>query len=93
MTNTDHGVKYYSEFHKVQFYRLYCSTSSYMEDVDIANYVDDSTPCNTDKNNEFVVNGLEQSLSILFNDNYMKVNADKNHLLVSKNVRATAKEK
>ena len=43
---------------------------------------------------EFVVNNLEYPLSILFkwlNDNYMKVNTGKSHLLVSGNVRATAK--
>ena len=56
--------------------------------------VDDSTPYNADKNIEFIVNNLEHSSSILFkwlNDNYMKVNTDKSHLLVSGNVRATAK--
>ena len=66
----------------------------FLEDFDIANYTDGSTPCNADKNIEFVVNNLEQSSSILFkwlNDNYMKVNTDKSHLLVSGNVRATAK--
>ena len=43
---------------------------------------------------EFVVNNLEHSPSILFkwlNDNYMKVNTGKSHLLISGNVRATAK--
>ena len=42
---------------------------------------------------EFVVNNLEYPPSILFkwlNDNYMKVNTGKIHLLVSGNVRATA---
>ena len=43
---------------------------------------------------EFVVNNLEYPPSILFkwlNDNYMKVNTGKSHLLVSANVRATGK--
>ena len=54
-----------------------------------------STPYNADKNLEFAVNNLEHSSSILFNkwlnDNYMKVNSGISHLLVSGNVRATAK--
>ena len=47
-----------------------------------------------DKNVEFVVNNLEHSPSILFkwlNRNYMKVNISKSNLLISGNVRATAK--
>ena len=52
----------------------------FLEDFDIASYADDSTPYNVDKIIEFIVNDLEQSLSILFtwlNDNYMKVNTGK----------------
>ena len=90
MANIDRGVKYYLEFHKVQFYGLFCSTSSYdmfyfLKDFDIANYADDSTPFNVDKNIEFVVNNLQQSSSILFewlSDNYKKIRTDKSHLLV-----------
>ena len=66
----------------------------FIEDFDIANYADDSTPHNAGKSVEFVVNNLEHSSSILFkwlNDNYMKVNTGKSHLLVSANVRATGK--
>ena len=66
----------------------------FLEDFDIANYAYDSTAYNVDKNIEFVVNNLEHSSSVLFkwlNDNYMKVNTGKSHLLVSGNVRATAK--
>ena len=66
----------------------------FLEDFDIVNDADDCTPYNADENIGFVVNNLEQLSSILFkwlNDNYMKVNTDKSHLLVSRNVRATAK--
>ena len=48
----------------------------FLEDYDIANYADDSTPYNDDKNVESVVNNLEHSSSILFkwlNDNYMSL--------------------
>ena len=64
----------------------------FLEDFNIVNYAEDSNPYNVDKNVEFV-NNLHLS-SILFrwlNDNYMKVNTGKSHLLVSGNVRATAK--
>ena len=66
----------------------------FLEDYDIVNYADDSTPYNADKNVESVVNNLEHSSSILFkwlNNNHMKVNTGKSHLLVSGNVRSKAK--
>ena len=66
----------------------------FLEDFDIANHADDSTSYTADKNIEFVVNNLEHSASILFKwltENYMKVNTGKSYLLVSGNVRATAK--
>ena len=47
----------------------------FLEDFDVANYAEF----------EFVVNNLEHSLPILFkwlNDNYMKLNSGKSHLLV-----------
>ena len=65
----------------------------FLEDFDIANYADDSTPYCAGKSTEFVVNNLEQSSTILFewlNNNYMKVNTGKSHLLLSGNSRATA---
>ena len=71
-----------------------CDMFYFLEDYDIANYADDSTPCNADKNVESVVINLKYSSSILFkwlNDNYMKMNTCKSHLLVSGNVRSKAK--
>ena len=76
------------------FNTFICDIFYFLEDFDIVNYADDSTPYNADKKIEFDVNNLEHSSSIIFkwlNDNYMKVNAGKSHLLVSRNVRATAK--
>ena len=61
----------------------------FLEGFDIANYADDSTPYCA----ESVVNNLEHSSTILFkwlNNNYMKVNTGKSHLLLSGNSRATA---
>ena len=66
----------------------------FLEDFNIANYADNSIPYNVYKNIEFVGNNLEHLSSILFkwlNDNYMRVNTGKSHLLVSRNVRAMAK--
>ena len=66
---------------------------SFLEDFDITNYADDSTPYNVDKNIQFADNNLEHSSSILFkwlNDNYVKVNTDKSHLLLSGNTKAAA---
>ena len=65
----------------------------FLEDFDNANYVDGSTPYCAGKSTEFVVNNLEQSSEILFewlNNNYVKVNTGKSHLLLSGNSRATA---
>ena len=65
----------------------------FLEDSDNANYVDGSTPYCAGKSTEFVVNNLEQSSEILFewlNNNYVKVNTGKSHLLLSGNSRATA---
>ena len=66
----------------------------FLEDFDIANYANNSTPYNADKNHESVVNILQHLSPILFkwlNDNYMKVNTGKSHLLVSGNLRSKAK--
>ena len=64
----------------------------FLEGFDIANYADDSTPYCAGKSAESVANNLEQSSTILFkwlNNNYMKVNTGKSHLLLSRNSRAT----
>ena len=56
----------------------------FLEDFDILNYADDSTPYNADKSIEFVIKNLEHLSSILFkwlNGNYMKINTGKNYLL------------
>ena len=72
---------------------LICEMFYFLEDFVIANYVDDSTPYCAGKSTEFVVSNFEQSSTILFewlNNNYMNVNTDKRHLLLSGNSRATA---
>ena len=69
MANIVHGVKYYLGFHKVQlFFNMFiCEMFYFLEDFDIPNYADVSTPYNADKHFEFVVNNLEHSSSIFLN--------------------------
>ena len=65
----------------------------FLEDFDIAKYADVSTPYCAGKGVKFVVNNLEQLSTILFewlNNNHMKVNTGKGHLLHSGNSGATA---
>ena len=69
-----------------------CDMFYFLEDFDIANCADDSTSYCAGKSAEFVVNNLEHSSTILFkwlNNNYMKVNTGKSHLLISGNSRPT----
>ena len=69
-----------------------CDMFYFLKDF-VANYADDSTTYCEGKSAKFVVNNLEQSSAILFewlNNNYMKVNTGKSHLLLSGNSRATA---
>ena len=64
----------------------------FLENFDIANYADNSTPNYAGESAEVFVSNLEQSSTILFeslNNNYMKVNTGKNHLLFSGNSRVT----
>ena len=57
----------------------------FLEGFDIANYADDPTPYCAGESAESVVSNLEQSPTILFkwlNNNYIKVNTGKSHLLL-----------
>ena len=59
-----------------------------IEDTDIASYADDNTPYVIADNIDGVIKSLEEASEILFkwfNDNLMKINVDKCHLLVSTN--------
>ena len=65
----------------------------FMEDFEIENYADDSTPFSAKINHELVVEELEVSSSVLFTwlrNNYMKANTDKSHLLLSGNIDLNA---
>ena len=61
---------------------------------DIANYADDNTPYATANDIDGLIASLEEvskSLFTLFDNNLMKSNADKCHLLVSSNEKVTIK--
>ena len=87
------GVPQVSILGPLLFNIFICDMFYFLEDFDVANYADDSTPYCAGKSAEFVVNNLEHFSTILFkwlNNNYMKVNTGKSHLLLSGNSRATA---
>ena len=60
----------------------------FCEDVKFASYADDNTPYCIEKSAEEIINQLEKSsisISKWFENNGMKANHDKCHLLLSKN--------
>ena len=63
-----------------------CDLLCFLEDLDIASYADDTTIYTVKENKESVINTLETSSVILFKwfeNNFMKANSDKSHLLLS----------
>ena len=79
------GERFYLESFKLQHL-----DHQFLDEYEIANYADDSTPYNTQKNHKEVIK--EQSPAILFNwlqNNYMKVNV-KSHLLLSGKIKIKA---
>ena len=60
----------------------------FLEGFEVASYADNTTPFSDGKDNDCVIKNIEQSSSALFEwlkKNYMKVNTDKSHLLMSGN--------
>ena len=65
----------------------------FMEDFEITNYADDSTPFGAKLNHKSVAEELEISSSVLstwLRNNFMKANTDKRHLLLSGRNKLTA---
>ena len=63
-----------------------CDLFYFLEDLDIGSYADDTTIYTVKENKESVINTLETSSVILFKwfeNNFMKANSDKSHLLLS----------
>ena len=67
-----------------------CDMFCFLEDYEVANYADDTTPSSSQRNHQFVIKELEKSSAILFKwlgNNLMKVNTDKSQLLLSGNTK------
>ena len=60
------GVPQGSILEPLLFNIFMCDMFYFLEEFDIANYADDTTPYCAGKSAEFVVNNLEQSSTILF---------------------------
>ena len=70
-----------------------CDHFCFLEDLDIASYVDDTTIYTVKENKESVINTLEASslpLFTWFNNNFMKANSDKSDILLSLREPSTA---
>ena len=84
------GVPQGSILGSLLFNIFICDMFYFLEDYGIANHADDSTPYSAKSNHKLVIDELEKSSSILFKwlqTNYMKVNTDKSHLLLSGNTK------
>ena len=63
-----------------------CDLFYFLEDLDIASYADDTAIYTVSQKKESVIRALETSSSLLFgwfNNNFMKSNRDKKHLIMS----------
>ena len=70
-----------------------CDLFYFLEVLDIVSYADDTTIYTVKENKESVINALEASslpLFTWFNNNFMKANSDKSHILLSCNEPFTA---
>ena len=89
----EHGVSQGS-IHCLLLFNIHpCDLFYFLEDLDIAGYADDITRYTFKENKESVINTLEASsllLFIWFNDNFMKANSDKSHILLSCSEPSTA---
>ena len=84
-----YGVRQGSILGPLLFNIFICDMFYFLEDYEIANYADDTTPYSAQRNHQFVIKELEKS-SILFKwlgNNFMRVNTDKSHLLLSGNMK------
>ena len=70
-----------------------CDMFYFLEDYEIANYVDGTTPYSAKRNHQFVIEKLEKSSAILFKwpgNNFIKINTDKSHLSLPGNTKLTS---
>ena len=91
--NIEYGVPQGSILGPLLFNIHLCDLFYFLEDLDIASYADDTIIYTVKENKESVVNALEASslpLSTWFNNNFMKANSDKSHILLSCSEPSTA---
>ena len=89
----EYGVPQGSILGPLLFNLHLCDLFYFLEDLDIASYADDTIIYTVKENKESVVNALEASslpLSTWFNNNFMKANSDKSHILLSCSEPSTA---
>ena len=96
--NTYHGILCGVPLGSIQgplHFNIYISDMFYdIDKCDTATYADDSTPYTSNFNLEEVIQKLELTTNNLFEwfkNNHMKANADKCHLLVTRDTDVTAK--
>ena len=90
---TEYGVPQGSILGPLLFNIRLCDFFHFLEDLDIASYADDTTIYAVKENKESVINALEASslpLFTWFNNNFMKANSDKSHILLSCSEPSTA---
>ena len=88
-----YGVPRGSILGPLLFNMHFCDLFYFLEDLDIASYANDTTIYMVNEKNESVISALETSSSLLFgwfNNNFMKANSDKSHLIMSCTKASTA---
>ena len=88
-----YGVSQGSILGPLLFNIYLCDLFYFLEDLDIASYADDTTIYTVNEKKESVISALETSSSLLFrwfNNNFMKENIDKSHLIMTCTEATTA---
>ena len=91
--NIEYDVSQGSIFGSLLFNIHLCDFFYFLEDVEIGSYADGTTIYTVKGNKESVINALEASslpLFTWFNNNFMKANSDKSHILLSCSEPSTA---
>ena len=77
----------------LNFHVFLCRLFYFLEGVAVGSYVDDTAPCSANKTNDLVIKEIQHFSKALFQqfeNNYMKMNSGKNHILFSENDNVSA---